>query len=183
MSYRYCIGRHTIASVMHAETIAKLIHDNPDILSEERLAFTALDIRREINSKIWNNAINNVLGCDWDVYSAILYKSSEIENPYEVIYSVDDISKTIKITPGIVNDKFDKDYIDLIPWIKLANWIDKSCHKLLTCAWDNNVATEWCFPYPALINGKYVERYTMCRNFDKLSIQSYICPDYIIKGL
>ena len=137
MSYRYCIGRHTIASVMHAETIAKLIHDNPDILSEERLAFTALDIRREINSKIWNNAINNAIGCDWDVYSAILYKSSEIENPYEVIYSVDDTSKTIKITPGIVNDKFDKDYIDLIPWIKLANWLDKSCHKLLTCAWDN----------------------------------------------
>lgn len=49
MSYRYCIGRRTGAAAMHTDNIAKLIGDNPDIFSKERLEFNAVDIRRQIN--------------------------------------------------------------------------------------------------------------------------------------
>lgn len=45
MSYRYCIGRHTIASHMHASDIWKNCRNR---MSKERELFTAYDINREI---------------------------------------------------------------------------------------------------------------------------------------
>lgn len=45
MSYRYCIGRHTIASHMRANDIALQCYGR---MSEERSIFTAYDINREI---------------------------------------------------------------------------------------------------------------------------------------
>lgn len=45
MSYRYCIGRHTIASTMHAGAIWKNCKGR---MSDERSLFTAFDINREI---------------------------------------------------------------------------------------------------------------------------------------
>lgn len=45
MSYRYCIGRHTIASSMRAGDIASHCYGR---MSEERSIFTAYDINREI---------------------------------------------------------------------------------------------------------------------------------------
>ena len=45
MSYRYAIGRKAIASVMHAEDIAKHMEWVP----MDRWAFTGMDILREVN--------------------------------------------------------------------------------------------------------------------------------------
>lgn len=45
MSYRYCIGRHTIAAHMRANNIARRCYGR---LSNERSVFTAYDINREI---------------------------------------------------------------------------------------------------------------------------------------
>jgi len=47
MSYRYCIGRHTIASSMHAYDIWKNCKGR---MSKERQLFTAYDINREIEN-------------------------------------------------------------------------------------------------------------------------------------
>jgi len=49
MSYRYCIGRHTIASHMHAGNIWKNCKGR---MSKERALFTAFDINREIESSL-----------------------------------------------------------------------------------------------------------------------------------
>ena len=49
MSYRYCIGRHTIASHMHAGDIWKHCKGR---MSYERSLFTAFDINREIESSM-----------------------------------------------------------------------------------------------------------------------------------
>ena len=49
MSYRYCIGRHTIASHMHAGDIWVNCRDR---MSKERQLFTAFDINREIEQSI-----------------------------------------------------------------------------------------------------------------------------------
>lgn len=49
MSYRYCIGRHTIASHMHANEIWKNCKGR---MSKERQLFTAFDINREIESSL-----------------------------------------------------------------------------------------------------------------------------------
>ena len=49
MSYRYCIGRHTIASHMRAGDIGTHCYGR---MSEERSIFTAFDINREIEEKL-----------------------------------------------------------------------------------------------------------------------------------
>ena len=49
MSYRYCIGRHTIASFMRACDIASHCYGR---MSEERSIFTAYDINREIERSL-----------------------------------------------------------------------------------------------------------------------------------
>ena len=49
MSYRYCIGRHTIASHMRAGDIASNCYGR---MSEERSIFTAYDINREIEQSM-----------------------------------------------------------------------------------------------------------------------------------
>ena len=49
MSYRYCIGRHTIAASMHAPAIWKHCKGR---MSDERALFTAFDINREIESSM-----------------------------------------------------------------------------------------------------------------------------------
>lgn len=49
MSYRYCIGRHTIASHMHAGSIWRNCQNR---MSQERQLFTAFDINREIENSI-----------------------------------------------------------------------------------------------------------------------------------
>ena len=49
MSYRYCIGRHTIASHMHANDIWKNCRGR---MSKERELFTAFDINRSIEDSL-----------------------------------------------------------------------------------------------------------------------------------
>lgn len=49
MSYRYCIGRHTIASHMHANDIWENCKGR---MSKERSIFTAYDINREIEQSL-----------------------------------------------------------------------------------------------------------------------------------
>ena len=49
MSYRYCIGRHTIAASMHASAIWKHCKGR---MPDERALFTAFDINREIESSM-----------------------------------------------------------------------------------------------------------------------------------
>ncbi len=49
MSYRYCVGRHTIAASMHAPAIWKHCRGR---MSNERALFTAFDINREIESSM-----------------------------------------------------------------------------------------------------------------------------------
>ena len=49
MSYRYCIGRHTIASHMHANDIWQNCKGR---MSKERELFTAFDINRSIEDSL-----------------------------------------------------------------------------------------------------------------------------------
>ena len=45
MSYRYAIGRHTIAAWYHAKDIMELISDNKDILGKSKIEMYISDIR------------------------------------------------------------------------------------------------------------------------------------------
>lgn len=149
MSYRYCIGRSTIAAHMHAGAIAEHIYDK---MSTERLEFMSEDICREIYDRLkWNNLI------DMGWYGNI---PKERFKPLDVVYEVlgkenidsleglrdikkiridwDDTTKEYIHEITWVNPETKiKDYgylsfsslHDLEVWQKLANLIDKRTHK------------------------------------------------------
>lgn len=160
MSYRYCIGRKTIAASMHAGNIAKSVYG---VLSKERQRFMAHDIRREINDRItW---LKNIKVVDFrhhitqDGLSSILYRILEKYGPTpfewvinDVRYEVEnDIVSMDKFEEGVPNtyDNILTYYGDLIGWIKLANLLDDECHKIVVVVGDEGEIYEHkCFPYP-----------------------------------
>lgn len=162
MSYRYCIGRKTISASHHAGDIAKYTYD---ALSSERKKYMAHDIRREINSVV--HRLDNVTVYDYrhhipqDALSTIFYRLLEKygDVPPEWIYThvkFDIEDENIKLD-GFEPDKekYYMDtllgiYVDLIPWIKLANCFDEGCHKTIVTECDGVVAEHVCFPYPYL---------------------------------
>lgn len=165
MSYRYCIGRSTIAAHMHAGGIANNAYDR---LSDARMQFMSEDINSEIHDRLhWKNFID----MGWwgnvpkqyfkplDVVYSIL--SDEKIDSEEKIRSI----KSIDIDWNNEKKKFDysiyyfnendknKDYgrslsdlQDLEVWQRLANLFDKNSHK-------------WC----KLIDDSIVEYYEYWR--------------------
>lgn len=175
MSYRYCIGRHTIASNMHAGTIANDVYGN---LSDARMQFMSEDICREIYDVLH---IGNFIDMGW--YGNIPKKNFK---PLDVVYSIfakeaidthEKVSKIKNISINWVHEKNDFEYSiyyfnendkdkdygrsimdieDLEVWQRLANLLDKSCHK--KCK---------------LIDGSIVEYYEYWRKTYKQDKKSY----------
>lgn len=182
MSYRYCIGRHTIAAAYHADVIRGLIMDNPDCLSEDRKAFMAIDIRRQINDLVcWRSNVYVDGPRDADLYSLILYKGSEKPNE-KVKFYVDEFYNTVTTEP-CEDDKYvpyDNDYEDIIRWIKLANILDKSTHKIITTNFNGEIKNVECYPYPYKVdNGVYVTKWTSPEK--TLVNDSYLADEYIVE--
>lgn len=148
MSYRYCIGRSTIASHCHAGTIANDVYGK---LSEARMQFMSEDICSEIHDRLH---YHNFIDFDWygnipkehfkplDVVISILVK--------EGISSKEEIRKIKTIAIDWNREKTDYDYSiyyfndddknkdngrsmsdieDLMVWQRLANLLDSRCHK------------------------------------------------------
>lgn len=183
MSYRYCIGRHTIAAAYHANTIANVVASYPDAFSQERLAFNAKDIRDRINDAIRFLACYDIDSCfSLDAFSCALYKSAEVENPYEYIYHIEQSGYVELDKPKeLLRHRFDQDYIDLIPWVKLANWLDKSTHRMITVEYDGKVETHECFPYPQKMeDGRYRKMWADVEDAD-MTLNRWIAEEYITK--
>ena len=138
MSYRYAIGRKSIASVMHAADIAQ----HMDWVPEHRWEFTGRDILREVNDRIgWykNVHIGSYGDHNYDVFSVVFQWF--VDNPTEdmVKYFVEH-EWYLDLEYGIVSDVqyrkeipepteygsylFDNlfnDYSDYKDWVRLAN--------------------------------------------------------------
>lgn len=92
MSYRYCIGRHTIASHMHAGEIASNAYHR---LSKERMLFMAKDILEEIHQKL------HFIGISCDV--SIKYNNADfilIEKLFE-FYNENKLRDDFKTLTGL----------------------------------------------------------------------------------
>ena len=161
MSYRYCIGRHTGAAANHAETIHKLLVNNPDLLSEDRKEFMVKDIRQSINNVInWKKNVNVEFG-DFDAFSRLLYaldgvfstmvhKLDWTVGPNQIVYA--ETSKH-SLEPG---ESFESEYTELIGWVRLANFLDKSCHKKIVVEYNEEREEYISYSYPKKKeNGKY----------------------------
>lgn len=191
MSYRYCIGRKTIAAHSHAGNIARYSFDH---ISENRRKFMAHDIRREINDALrWRNNINchdyrNYL--EDDAFSIIIYRllekyGNELPDGVwdDVKFDIDNGKLTIDKYEGEKDlESLPSLFHDLIVWIKLANALDSNCHRIITTIYEGQKKEHECFRYPQMDwNGKIIhERWVDIESYKKNpSIDTYIDPQYI----
>lgn len=176
MSYRYCIGRHTIVSNMHAGMIANDVYGK---IPDARMQFMSEDICRKIHDVLH---CGNFIDMGW--YGNIPKTHFK---PIDVVYSIFDKEsinthekarqiKSIAIDWNRKKNDFDysiyyfneddknkdfgrslMDIEDLEVWQRLANLFDKSSHK-------------WC----QLVDGSVVEYYEYWRKtYDREGGKSY----------
>lgn len=190
MSYRYCIGRKTIAACTHADTITSLVINNPNLLSDERKAFMVQDIREQITNAInWKNCIY-INGSHYrkDIFSPLMYALNEYPDRKHTVFYFDantnEIYKTKKDESLYEFDTVDADYNDLIPWVKLANLLDTSCHRVITVVFDGNKQEIDCYPFPREIRNDdgtitYKESWAGVEDGNCVSMCRYIADEYI----
>lgn len=181
MSYRYCIGKHTIAAHHQAETIANDVYGK---ITDARMEFFSEDICDIIHD---NLSYKDFIDFDW--YRNI---PKDKFKPLDIVYTIlnkeniDSIEKLKSIKSISINwnheeQTFDhsiyyfnendknKDYgrslwdlEDLEIWQKLANLLDKRTHK-----------------FCKLIDGsicEYYETWRMVSEEGKYSLKKYKCP-------
>ena len=186
MSYRYCIGRKTIATACHAANIVKYVGH----LSKERRAFMAMDIRREINTYIgWKYNVH-IEGTQ-DRYDALtlIYKYM-LEHPETIEdkewdFTVNISSGEVKAEPiEKVKEGYHEKLIDMhtdyINWIKLANYLDEDNYVNIDIEYEGEKSTLVGFSFPDVHQNEIRLLYTSAENFkNRSSITSYIAPEYI----
>ena len=154
-SYRYCIGRSSYVITMAGE----IAHNYYDKLDDDRMEFTAKDIRREIYDKLsW-------LPFKFDIHR--MYNEDSF-NPIEAlmtfiqrenIQSLNEFLTYANVEYDVHNDTFNfekkiptiksyfsvSDIEDLIPWADLASCFDKKNHKMVTLECEGQRTTFRCF--------------------------------------
>lgn len=196
MSYRYCIGRQTIAAYQHAGDIVKY---GLDWISENRKEFTAKDIRWMINDKVcWNSRIktSGYEEHNYDVISCIfkyLY-DHKIENPEQYYLThhwvVNIVTGLVFVTGEYTAEISDLDKSmsifsmlnDYDPWIKLANLLDERKHIDVKVNYKGEESIVKSFVhymnYPDGIEKFYIGVDDYKKNPYRLS---YVAPEYIVE--
>lgn len=187
MSYRYCIGRHTITAAMHAPEMAKFISVNPDIISEDRKKFTAKDIRQEITDRLrWREDVfieGFVREGGQDAGKLILRHIVKLnldmtrDWAFEVDLNKENVTSHPVDRKPVTN--LLQDMTDLIPWMKLADWLDPN--EELTIKFDDGVKTVPGFNY-FLVGRDVAERHIICDKYvENPFIDVYVDPDRLIE--
>lgn len=182
MSYRYCIGRHTIAAHMHASTIAQ---DAYGRLSVERTQFNSNDINCEIHHIL---SCGNFIDFGW--YGNIPETHFK---PLDVVYSIldkeniDTLEKIQEIKTFEIEwnrEKQDYDYYiirkvhndrnrslsdlqELEIWQQLANLFDLKGHK-----WCKLINDDICEYYECWKSGRTVDG-KLCFKKYKIPVDRY----------
>lgn len=202
MSYRYCIGRHTIAAGMHAGNIAKHAYNK---LQPERQQFMAYDIRRSIEDVLCIGEPSFFIDSNIDrrdyrpleMYLEAL-KENGIKNNSDLscIKSIRVTNNSGKVEYTVTKLKEDEhcisehllsDIHDLFTWANLAACFDKQNHKMVTVKLSdtNETYTTECFESYQL---KSYDSYEYEKCF--VPVDKYICfpavitkinPEYITK--
>ena len=154
-SYRYCIGRHTYVTSLAGE-IAQHYYNR---LSDERMEFTATDIRGEIYDKLqwlpFNFNINRMYDSDpfnpLDVLLTFIQKNNidtidELYKYSSIEYDAHNGEYMCEIKKPTIKSYFSSsDIEDLIPWENLAACFDKKNHKIVTTEYEGKTETHRCF--------------------------------------
>ena len=182
MSYRYCIGRKSIAACTHADNIAKYIH----YLPKERRQFIAKDIRREISDRLhWQDNIQ-VNGFEYKYDAVTLLLKYIKENPDTDIkntkFFIDVNVGQVTIEPAEKPSHFSfmDDVSDYIGWIKLANCLDEDSYVTIEAEYDGENLNIEGFEYPNVFQNEIRFLYTSVKKYlEQPWATSYIAPEYI----
>lgn len=194
-SCRYCIGRHTAASIGMANDIAKNAYEYLDFHDRR---FLAHDIRRQINdvlqrksninicdyrSHIKMDALTRIVECIEEAGLGYQGEGFQIDNHFfgvnEVDVEFEPYDNSISSTYG---DSFLTCYTDLLPWIKLANALDDESQYIVEYKFNGEVKTERCFLIPIVasdltnISIKYMPLKTY---IDRSHVDSWIQEELI----
>ena len=154
-SYRYCIGRHTYVTSLAGE-MAQHYYDR---LTDERMEFTASDIRREIMDHLqwlpfqfriqrWYDKDDfnpiDVLMTFFNKYDIKSYE--DLTTICNLEYDVNhDIFTFERKEPTIKSHFSQFDIDELIPWEELAACFDKKNHKIITIEYNGKTEKHECF--------------------------------------
>ena len=162
MSYRYAIGRHTIAACMHAYNMIKEIYHRID---EKRIPFIIYDIRREINQQL-----------DWTFnFGLSLYVQQSDYDPIKALVEFakqDDIKKAGGIFKYLSNNRVEvsvnsnheyeynfsepihpgrelyaHELDDLLVWYNMSCALDKENHKIAVTEYEGKTEEHEVFEY------------------------------------
>lgn len=183
MSLRYCIGRHTGAAANHANTIMQIMHKYSHKFTKERKQLIIDDIRREINLVLASQK-NICLDSysDNDIFSLLFYSIEENEDTTNFIYTIDTnrmrLLKERRIGDSIKPwESFENLYIDLINWVKLANYLDEDSYYKVTTEYQGKTEEHICYAYPIKIGNSYTRVFSSVLEVN----EKYIAPEYITK--
>ena len=154
-SYRYCIGRHTYVTSLAGE-MAQHYYDK---LTDERMEFTAMDIRKEILDKLqwlpFNFRIHRMYNEDPlnPIDALLTFVQNENINSLEEFAGYANLEYDAhrgtyvfdKKTPTIKSFFSASDIDELIPWENLAACFDKKNHKIVTTEYESKTETHRCF--------------------------------------
>ena len=197
MSYRYCIGRHTIAAHHHAADIVNHAYGK---LDPDRQSFMAFDIRREIADNLKFAPTNfiieptNIQNAEWfnplQLYIEGLRNfgittQTEVEkvksliynrnHEYEIEYYDGDASHSVYSMMNVD---------DLLIWSDLASLFDERCHKIATVQNPDTGEISEIEVYRSYTRKDYhtIEYEPVWRSVDSnLVTQRYLINDTIIK--
>ena len=182
MSYRYCIGRHTGAAICHANTIKQVIRDSTNAFSDESIQRMVADIRREINM-VLSSPMNVVMDSysELDLFSLLFLCIEENEDTTKFVYNIHERTGEILKERRLDNpiqrwESFESLYIDLIEWVKLANYLDVDSHYKVTVEYNGKQEEHICYAYPMRIGNSYTKVFSSVLEKGN----SYISPEYII---
>lgn len=144
MSYRYAIGRHTIACVEHSGNLVKNVYHR---LSDEEKKHTAFDIRREIASVLaeqYNFSMNFSMPDSYcDPFKALieLSKTDKVKNS-NLINVLEQNTVRVELnenneytfsysTPWTIRTIYPMQLDELAEWANAANALDSSKHYIV----------------------------------------------------
>ena len=136
MSYRYCIGRHTIASHMHASDIWKNCKGR---MSDERALFTAFDINREVEMSLafMKPYFHFPLTSLNRIYTPAVDIVCQFMEDYD-INSIEDFIKYRDI--HIILTDNERGYkFETVTW---EEWLKPKVHDLMKKWWKNDAMSE-----------------------------------------
>ena len=137
MSYRYCIGRHTIAASMHAGDI--WANCKGDRMSKERQLFTAFDINRSIESSMaWKKpyfhfpltSLNRIYSTAVDIFCEFI-ESCDIQ-------SIEDLIKYRDVYIKLY-DNIDGYTFETVTW---EEYLRPRVHEIMKKHFDNEAMPE-----------------------------------------